>query len=67
MAGSELELRPVIVFPAMVPRTSRPLASTVLPRVLEMQTPPRRAALKHLITRNFLVAGAGFEPAAFRL
>ena len=67
MAGSELEVRPVIVFPAMLPRTSRPLASTVLPRVLQTQTPPRRAAHKRLITRLFLVAGTGFEPVTFRL
>src|SRR5690606_25236725 len=40
-------------------RTSAPLASTVLPRVLETQTPPRRAALKRLIRHRNLVAGAG--------
>ena len=33
----------------------------------QTRTPPRRAALKRLITRSILVAGAGFEPAAFRL
>ena len=54
------------VFTAFL-RTSRPLASTVLPRVLETQTPPRRAACKHLILRRFLVAGVGFEPTTFRL
>jgi hypothetical protein len=48
-------------------RTSAPLASTVLPRVLETQTPPRRAAHKRLITREDLVAGVGFEPTTFRL
>ena len=46
---------------------SRPLASTVLPRVLETQTPPLRAAIKRLITRYILVAGTGFEPVTFRL
>ena len=41
-------------------RIALPLASTVLPRVLETQTPPRRAAHKRLITRKTLVAGARF-------
>ena len=67
MAGSELEVRPVIVFPALLPRTSRPFASTVLPRVLQTQTPPQRAAHKRLIRREYLVAGTGFEPVTFRL
>ena len=48
-------------------RTSAPLASTVLPRVLQTRTPPRRAALKRLTTRDILVAGTGFEPVTFRL
>jgi hypothetical protein len=47
--------------------TAHPLASTVLPRAVETQTPPRRAALKRLITRKNLVAGVGFEPTTFRL
>jgi hypothetical protein len=34
-----------------------PFASTVLPRAVETQTPPRRAARKGLITRSNLVAG----------
>ena len=55
-----------IVF-ALLLRTSAPLASTVLPKVLRMQTPPRRAAHKHLITRYLMVAGVGFEPTTFRL
>lgn len=38
-------------------RTSPPLASTVLPRVLETQTPPLRAAFKRLITRAFFGCG----------
>ena len=57
----------VVAFFALLRRTSRPLASTVLPRVLQMQTPPRRAAHKRLETRSSLVAGTGFEPVTFRL
>lgn len=39
-------------------RTTRPLASTVLPKWVQTQTQPRRAALKHLETRKILVSGA---------
>ena len=57
-----------VVFGCASPRrTSRPLASTVLPRVFEIQKPPRRAACKRLITRVTMVAGTGFEPVTFRL
>jgi putative transposase len=41
--------------------------STMLPRGAQTRTPPRRAAHKRLTMRGNLVAGAGFEPAAFRL
>ena len=47
--------------------TSHPFASTVLPRVVQTQTPPRRAACKRLETHAILVAGTGFEPVTFRL
>jgi hypothetical protein len=35
--------------------------------VARMQKAPRGALRKHLISFVFLVAGAGFEPATFRL
>ena len=67
MAVSEVEARSVIVAPASLPRTSRPLASTVLPRMLERKKPPAREAIKYLISFIDLVAGVGFEPTTFRL
>lgn len=43
---------------AAIPSTSRPLASTVLPRWVQTQTPSRRAACMSLIVFEDLVAGA---------
>ena len=58
--------RSVLIYEA-IRRTSAPLASTVLPRAAQTQTPPRRAAFKRFETRRNLVAGVGFEPTTFRL
>jgi hypothetical protein len=52
---------------AYIRSIARPLASTVLPRVLERKKPPVREAFKLLYSLLKLVAGTGFEPVTFRL
>ena len=54
-------------YPADLARRFRPFVDLLLTRRLDSKKPRLVAGRKALILLRILVAGAGFEPAAFRL